>query len=330
MNTAFSGIVNPLEVDITMCAIPIRKEYRDYQPEDVMSLFLMFKKASGIAPRTQSDYQATLSLFFSRFPDALDVPRERTMEFLSMYENPSSYNIYFAYLKVFWDWTIAEEYFRGSRHPLDGLKKRKPRGRIVQLEEREVLRLLEQPDKKTFTGFRDYCLICFSIDSGIRPGEALQLMPEDFSPEKGEVAVRAEIAKTRTPRVLPLSAPTVAAIGKLLAIRPEEWGSAPIFSTETGTPLQEMTWSRRVKAYGKKCGLTITAYHLRHAAALLLLRRGADAFTVQNILGHSTMQMTRHYINLTTEDTKKGHGKAGVMLSILGGDSPKSSRLRKL
>ncbi len=301
-----------------MCAIPIRKEYRDSQPDDIVPLFLMFKKASGIAPRTQEDYRKTLSLFFSRFPDALDTPRERTMEFLSAYENSSTFNIHFAYLKVFWDWTIAEGYFRGSRHPLDGLKKRKPRGRIVQLDEKEVSRLLEQPDKKTFTGFRDYCLICLSIDTGIRPGEALQLMPEDFSPEKKEVTVRAEIAKTRTPRVLPLSAPIVAAIGKLLAIRPEEWRDAPIFSNETGTRLQGMTWSRRVKVYGKKCGLTITAYHLRHAAALLLLRRGADAFTVQNILGHSTMQMTRHYINLTTEDTRKGHGKAGVIMSILG------------
>ena len=85
-----------------MCAIPIRKDYRNLQPDDIVPLFLMYKKATGISPRTQNDYRKILSLFFSRFPDALDYPRERTMEFLSGYENPSSYNVYFAYLSVFW------------------------------------------------------------------------------------------------------------------------------------------------------------------------------------------------------------------------------------
>lgn len=313
-----------------MCAIPIRKEYRELQPNDIVPLFLTYKKATGISPRTQSDYRKILSLFFSRFPDGLDYPRERTLEFLSSYDNPSTYNLYFSYLKVFWDWTAREGYFRGNRHPLDGLKKRKPRGRIVQLEEKEVHALLQQPDKNTYAGFRDYCLLCLSIDTGIRPGEALQLMSDDFHREKEEVIVRAEIAKTRTPRVLPLAAPTVAAIGKLLSTRPDEWKDAPIFANETGTGLQETSWSRRVKSYGKKCGLDITAYSLRHAAALLLLRRGADAFTVQSILGHTSMQMTRTYINLTNEDARRGHGKAGVLLSILGKEAPKNQRVRKL
>lgn len=313
-----------------MCAKTIRENYHQLQHGDILSIFLTFKKTQGLSPRTLKDYQKTLSLFFSRYPDALDLPRERTMAFLSAYENPSTFNIHFAYLKVFWDWTAREGYFRGDRHPLDGLKKRKPRGRIVQLEEKEVFKLLQQPDKSRYTGLRDYALICLQIDTGIRPGEALQLMPEDFHPEKGEVVIRAEVAKTRTPRILPLAAPTVAAVGKLLAVRPVTWGVAPIFATESGLPLSVREYSRRVKSYGKRCGLDITAYSLRHAAALLLLRRGADAFTVQNILGHTTMQMTRHYINLTTEDTRRGHGKAGVLLSILGNEPSKNRRIRKI
>ncbi|NCC58293.1 MAG: site-specific integrase [Synergistales bacterium] len=313
-----------------MAAIPIRKEYRNLQPQDVLPRFLLFKKASGLSQRTVDDYQLILGIFFSRFPDALDYPRERTMEFLSAYENPTSYNIRFAYLKVFWDWTMREGYFRGDRHPLDGLKKRKPRGRIVQLEEAEVHNLLDQPDKGRYAGFRDYALICLQVDTGIRPGEALQLMPDDFHREKGEVIVRAEVAKTRTPRILPLAAPTIQTIETLLSLHCPTWRNAPIFATEYGLPFSVREYSRRVKEYGKRCGLDITAYSLRHAAALLLLRKGADAFTVQNILGHTTMTMTRHYINLTTEDTRKGHGKAGVILSILGKDAPKNQRVRKL
>ena len=146
--------------------------------------------------------------------------------------------------------------------------------------------------------------------------------------EKKEIIIRAEIAKTRVSRVLPLSDPTVQTIQKLLTVRP--WENAPIFATETGTPYSVRSCSRRLNAYGKKCGLSITAYHLRHASALLLLRRGADAFTVQNMLGHSTLQMTKHYLALTWEDTRKGHTQAGVMLSILGQESSKPVRIRKI
>lgn len=313
-----------------MSIVPICPEKLLLQPDNVISQFMIFKKATGVSKRTIQDYQKTLRLFFSRYPDALDYPRERTLAFLSAYENPSSYNIRYAYLKVFWDWVMREGYFKGGRHPLDGLKKRKPRGRIVQLEANEISKLLQQPNRERYAGLRDYALLCLSIDTGIRPGEALQLMPEDCNSEKAEMIVRAEISKTRIPRVLPLSAPTIGAIQKLLTVRPLAWTGSPIFANETGTQLQVMTWSRRVTAYGKRCGLNITAYHLRHAAALMLLRKGADAFTVQNMLGHSTMQMTRHYVNLTSEDTRRGHAKAGVLVSLLGDDAPKNPRTRRL
>ena len=311
-----------------MCAIPIFKEYWSLKPEDIVPQFILFKQASGLSDRTIKDYRKMLKLFFLRLPDALDFPRERTMEFLSKYKNPGSYNINYAYLKVFWDWYINEGFYNGDRHPLDGLKKRKPGGRIVQLSENDISRLLSQPDKSLYTGLRDYCLICLQIDSGIRPGEALQVMPSDFYPEKKEIIVRAEVAKTRVSRVLPLSDPTVQAIQKLLTVRP--WKNAPIFATETGTTYSVQSWSRRLNTYGKKCGLNITAYHLRHASALLLLRRGADAFTVQNMLGHSNMTMTRHYIALTMQDVRRGHDNAGVLLSILGQESSKPVRMRKI
>jgi len=313
-----------------MCAIPIFKEYWSLKPEDIVPQFILFKQASGLSDRTIKDYRKMLKLFFLRFPDALDYPRERTLQFLSTYKHPGSYNINFAYLKVFWDWTQAEGFFKGDRHPLDGLHKRKPRGRIVRLEEKEVASLLSLPDKSRFTGFRDYCLMCLQLDTAIRPGEALQLMPEDFSADRKEIIVRAEVAKTRTQRVLPLSDVTVKGLMKMIMLRPSSWKDAPLLPTETGTPFEVASWSRRVKSYGKKAGLDITAYSLRHAAALLLLRKGADAFCVQNILGHATMQMTKHYLALTLEDTRKGHQNAGVLFSILGNEGQERQRVRKI
>lgn len=62
-----------------------------------------------------------------------------------------------------------------------------------------------------------------------------------------------------------------------------------------------------------------------------MLRRGADAFTVQNIMGHSTMQMTPHYVNLTSEDTRRGHAAADVLRSVLGeNETPKKKTIENM
>ena len=300
---------------------------------ETVNMFLMYKKASGLSERTTRDYENILNHFFRLYPNGMETPRQSCLEYLTRYANPYSYNQRIAYLKCFWDWCISEEIIPGKMHPLAMMKKRKTQGRIVQLEEREVARLLKQPDLTRYTGLRDHALMCLQLDTGIRPNEALQLVPDDFKADKQEITVRAESAKTRQARTLPISAPTAKEILRLLQVRPKEWGNVNIFCSENGSTFTVSAWSRRVSNYSKSAGLEkLTSYSLRHTAALLLLRRGADAFTVQRMMGHADMQMTRHYINLTCEDMRRNHAQAGVINALLheekGNNAPKMQRIR--
>lgn len=88
---------------------------------------------------------------------------------------------------------------------LKGLKRRKDEGRIVSIEDDALKRLLELPDKGTFTGLRDYALMLLAMDTGIRLGESLSLIPLDIN-------FRAKVSKTRTRRTLPISPATAKAI----------------------------------------------------------------------------------------------------------------------
>lgn len=300
---------------------------------ETVNMFLVYKKAGGLSERTITDYANMLHHFFKLYPGGMDTPRQSCLEYLTRYANPYSYNQRIAYLKCFWDWCISEDLIPGEKHPLAGLKKRKVQGRIVQLEEREVARLLKQPDLTRYTGIRDHALMCLQIDTGIRPNEALQLVPDDFKADKQEITVRAVTAKTRQARTLPISAPTAKEILRLLQVRPKEWGNVNIFCSENGSPFSVSAWSKRVVDYSKSAGLErLTSYSLRHTAALLLLRRGGNAFTVQRMLGHADMQMTRHYINLTCEDMRRNHAQAGVINALLheekGSNAPKMQRIR--
>ena len=81
-----------------MGVVAFRKNSPNIQPEPLTTLFLTFKRAQGVAPRTIGDYKKTLGLYFKRHPDGLEFPRERTQEFLGSYENPCTFNLYFAML----------------------------------------------------------------------------------------------------------------------------------------------------------------------------------------------------------------------------------------
>ena len=88
---------------------------------------------------------------------------------------------------------------------------------------------------------RDYALILFALDTGIRPGEALKPLPENFNLEGREVIILPGVAKTKVQRTLPLSPLTCLWIKKLLSVRPNSWGeSVPVFCSHDEKPFRNL------------------------------------------------------------------------------------------
>jgi len=53
-------------------------------------------------------------------------------------------------------------------------------------------------------------------------------------------------------------------------------------------------------------------HKLRHTSSVIYLRNGGDPFSLQKKLGHSSLQMTRHYCELADADVRAAHLKFGV------------------
>jgi site-specific recombinase XerD len=280
--------------------------------EEHLIEFITIKRVNGLRERTIIDYKKNIYRFFKKYPNGLDNYQylcHCVFEYFSVFNiSPATFNIWRAYLKAFFSYLVQEGAI--PNNPIN-FPKRKDEGKARNVSQDVLIELLKLPDKKTFAGLRDYCLILLTLDTGIRPQEALSLLPKDINLSGLEVTIRKEIAKTKTTRTVPISPLTATHIQKLLKVRLSIWNdNIPVFCSHEGRPLLETSWAHRLKKYSHQLGHSITPYSLRHSFALLYLRNGGNVFTLQRTMGHADLNMTKRYLALTGEDLKREHKTA--------------------
>lgn len=68
-------------------------------------------------------------------------------------------------------------------------------------------------------------------------------------------------------------------------------------------PLTTVTFNRRLKKYCKACGIqldSVSSHDLRFSVASALYKENVSPTELQKLLGHTTLQMTLHYLRLNT------------------------------
>jgi site-specific recombinase XerD len=300
---------------------------KDFQTpiEDMISNFLILKKAQHLRERTLKDYNshlAKLSLIYEKTKNY----RSAAMEYLASETiNPTTYDTRLRVMKVFFNFCLEERLIEES--PLKGFKQQKAHNRIVEISDNDIIELLNAPNRLTYAGLRDYALLLFSIDTASRPLESLQLKPENFSFETYQVTIPEHINKIKTKRTLNFSPQTYSAINKLLSAQSPDWKDAPVFSSEEGTIMLETSWCHRVVKYCKKIGIKrVSPYMIRHYSALSHLKNGMNIFALSKMLGHTTISTTQIYLNITTDELVKEHDKASVINKLI----PIKTRVRKI
>lgn len=287
-------------------------------------------RAENRAPRTIADYEYHLGQFrrwLKDDPKLEDITRGTVRSHLAYltgerHNQPVTVNQRLKYLRVFFNFLVAEGLLPAS--PVHGVKSQREPERTRSLTEEEVKAILEVPDRRTFTGLRNYTMLLVILDTGIRVGELLNLNLPDIT--GAEIAVRSEVSKTRRQRALPLSQKTYQALQRYLRFRPRQW-EGRLFCNSEGKPLTRNAFGRQVRNYGKKAGIEpsrATPYAFRHTFALFYLRNGGDPFSLQRIMGHRDIEMTKRYLGLTQEDLASRHAKASPVERLL------EKRLRKI
>lgn len=166
--------------------------------------------------------------------------------------------------------------------------------------------LLKKPDMKkcNFAEYRTWVMTNYLLATGNRLSTLAELKLEDINFKDGEIIMKK--TKNRKQQIIPLSQELGKVLREYLTYRkgePEE----PLFCTVYGGKLSTGTIQSEIKRYNQKRGILKTSIHAyRHTFAKNWILNGGDIFTLQKILGHSSIEMVKNYVNLYSDELKIG------------------------
>jgi integrase/recombinase XerD len=234
--------------------------------------------------------------------------------------SPVTINIRLRSIKCFFKFLYDDELL--SVNPCERIKLLKTeKDTIEAFSEEQVHLLLQQPDQRSYVGFRDYTLMHLFLDTGIRCSEALGLIVDNFDAENKTIVVPGAIAKNNNGRLLPLSKKTSRLIQTLIKENTLIGTECEhIFKTYYGEKLDSSVVRARIKEYGEQAsiqGVRVSPHTFRHTFAKWYILGGGDAFTLQRLLDHSTMNMVRKYIQMDSTDIKVQHHQYSPINTVL-------------
>src|SRR5439155_9209009 len=182
---------------------------------------------------------------------------------------------------------------------------------VLSPESVEKLMAAPQPQERFF--LRDKALLETLYATGSRASEVVGLKLQDLFLDSRFCKCHGKGGKQR---VIPLGRAALAALRTYLGkLRPRLVRTAPdapwVFVSRGGKALtREMLWML-VKKYVGRAGLNprVSPHTLRHSFATHLLAGGADLRTVQELLGHASIQTTQHYTHVDRDRLRAIHEK---------------------
>ncbi len=168
----------------------------------------------------------------------------------------------------------------------------------VVLSRREIKQLLEKTDNT-----KHKLLIELLYSSGLRLSECINLKYSDLDMNEGTGWVR--LGKGSKDRIFIISE----MFGKDLLDYKEQRGAdgkGYIF-TVNGRKMSPRGIQHAIKTAAERAGLDkdVHVHTLRHSFATHLLENGVDIRKIQTLLGHSNLQTTQIYTQVSSEEIKK-------------------------
>lgn len=277
--------------------------------KQTFSLFLTAAASRGVKKKTLETYEQ----HFRAISKRLDV--EQAVHDLSKDDldgmittmrddalSDLSINSYTRTLKVFLSWCNEEGYSSTTISLYKASEAVKE-----TYTDTELLELLKKPRAGcNFCEYRNWVIINFLLNSGCRAATVRNIQNQDVDLSGRQIVLRH--TKSGRTQVIPLCSSMVSILREYMSIRNGERADY-LFCNEFGDFLSENGLRLAIAKYNRSRGVSRTSIHaFRHTfARKYLVDCGGDAFSLQKIMGHSTLNMTRHYCNIFNTDIVQNH-----------------------
>jgi integrase/recombinase XerD len=153
------------------------------------------------------------------------------------------------------------------------------------------------------------------LDTGLRARELTSLLISNVNLKTGRVVVEHGViggAKGGKGRTVFIGKSSRRALwGYLTSREDSDDPDSPLFLAIGERMMSTNALRLMIKSLARKAGVDNAYPHkFRHTFAIAYLRSGGDVFTLQALLGHSTLDMVRHYAKIAEIDIEKAHRKA--------------------
>ncbi|MFC1968056.1 tyrosine-type recombinase/integrase [Chloroflexota bacterium] len=211
-------------------------------------------------------------------------------------------------LRAFFNWLVVEGL--AQNNPANDLKSPKVVRKVVSTLSDEEIGAILNTFSVSPSDARNQTQFMILLDTGLRIGELVNLKMDDVHMDEGYLKV---MGKGKKERIVPIGNNAQRALQRyLFRFRPKPTNPVTdnVFLSASSKALTENSMKLMFARLSKRSGVYRLHAHLcRHTFATRFLINGGDVFTLQQILGHSTLEMVRNYVNLASSHIAIQHQK---------------------
>jgi integrase/recombinase XerD len=282
---------------------------------DIFEEFIFENEARNLAPKTIENYKQSVRLFmeFNGFNEETTTD-DITAQLFYKWANTlklngakhTTINHYLRDCRTFFYWCMKEErgYIEGFKIQLLEGQEEKPK----LFEEDDLLLLLEKPKvKDDFTTWRNWAVVNWVLATGNRCSSIVEVKMKDVNFKTSEITLAH--TKNKKTQILPITPALTTVLKDYIRIWRKKANSEEYLFCNCSE--EKLTTNALRHSFAKFCndrGVKQTNLHgLRHSFAKQFLLNDGNMFKLQKFLGHSTLDMTRRYVKLFSDDLKENY-----------------------
>lgn len=281
----------------------------DYDLQELFDEFIDGKTAQNVSKATIRSYTLSFQRFYLFLGDRTktsDITEKTIYAFIHRLQEemvkPTSINHYLREIRAFLYWCMKSDLIK----PEFQVTLVKEQEEIKETYTDEELKVMTTKPLKTssFVEWRTWAIINWILATGNRAETVCNIKLGDLNFNKYEITL--QHTKNKKSQIIPMSRELKFVVQEYIKMfRGEASNDEYLFCNIGAEKLTTNALKHSLRDYNLSRGVNKTSAHaLRHTFAKNWILNTGDVFRLQKLLGHSTLEMTRKYVNMFSDDLK--------------------------